>query len=260
MYYKTHRSGVTKIEKTLWLLVVVLTAVYMSSCSKLDMTPSYKIIAHRGYYQAASGAENSLQAIEAAYKAGIDGVEIDVRATKDDSLVLVHDDTYAGKLIANSTYNDLAKTRLPNGEKLPTLTMCFNRFKSYNNRFILFLDIKSERATVLSARLYKAMGMGNNVFLPLSIVEYMQEREGLSLTGNYQDAISAEKGKVKIASIDISENDLSGKSTRLHEVGIESNIYVIETESDLIKATKYNPTYITTNIPLEALQFRYNYE
>lgn len=115
MYYKTNRSGVTKIEKTLLLLVVVLTAVYMSSCSKLDMTPSYKIIAHRGYYQAASGAENSLQAIEAAYKAGIDGVEIDVRATKDDSLVLVHDDTYAGKLIANSTYNDLAKTRLPNG-------------------------------------------------------------------------------------------------------------------------------------------------
>ena len=242
------------------LLFASFVNLILSSCSKLDVAPSYKILAHRGYYQAANGAENSMQAIEAAYKAGIDGVEIDVRATKDDSLVLVHDATFGGKDIANSTYEELAKIHLPNGEKLPTLAMCFNQIKSYNTQFILFLDIKTERASELTARLYKSMGMGSNVYLPVEVLEYLPERKNLSLTANYHDAINAEKGKVKIASIDITENDVSGKTSRLREAGIETNIYVIETESDLIKATKHNPTYITTNIPLEALQFRYNYE
>ena len=124
----------------------------------------------------------------------------------------------------------------------------------------MFLDIKTERASELTAKLFETMGMGSNVYLPVAVLEYLFERESLNLTANYQDAISIKKGKVTIASMDIKDSDLSIKTSRLRDAGIESNIYVIETESDLLKASKHNPTYITTNIPLEALQFRYNYE
>ena len=50
-----------------------------------------ELIAHRG--GAALGPENTLAAIEASFAAGADGVEIDVRRTADDVLVLAHDPT-----------------------------------------------------------------------------------------------------------------------------------------------------------------------
>lgn len=239
---------------------ILIITILLSSCSKTDINPSYRIIAHRGYYQAVNGAENSMQAIEAAYKLGIDGVEIDVRATKDDSLVLVHDEEYSGKVIANSTYEELAKTRLPNGEMLPTLTMCFDKFKTYSHNFILYLDIKSERALELTALKYITMAMGGNVTLSSQIVIYLPTADDLTLTGSFQDVSNLKVGSTKIASFSVSESDLSYKTNQARELGIKSNIYVIETESDLIRATKCNPTFITTNIPLEALQFKYNYE
>lgn len=49
------------------------------------------IVAHRGCWRETS--ENSLDAIEACIAAGIDMVELDVRATRDGQLVLLHDAT-----------------------------------------------------------------------------------------------------------------------------------------------------------------------
>ncbi|WP_137681333.1 glycerophosphodiester phosphodiesterase family protein [Aurantiacibacter suaedae] len=52
---------------------------------------SVMVVAHRGCWREAS--ENSLDAIEACIAAGIDMVELDVRATRDGQLVLLHDTT-----------------------------------------------------------------------------------------------------------------------------------------------------------------------
>lgn len=50
-----------------------------------------ELIAHRG--GAALGPENSLEAIAASFAAGADGVEVDVRRSADEVLLLVHDPT-----------------------------------------------------------------------------------------------------------------------------------------------------------------------
>ncbi|HZF46784.1 MAG TPA: glycerophosphodiester phosphodiesterase family protein, partial [Sphingomonadaceae bacterium] len=52
---------------------------------------SILVVAHRACWRGTS--ENSLEAIEACIAAGIDMVEIDVRATRDGQLVLMHDAT-----------------------------------------------------------------------------------------------------------------------------------------------------------------------
>ncbi len=49
------------------------------------------VVAHRGYWRTAP--ENSLQAIENSIEIGADIVEIDVRKTKDNQFVLMHDET-----------------------------------------------------------------------------------------------------------------------------------------------------------------------
>jgi glycerophosphoryl diester phosphodiesterase len=79
-----------------------------------------KIIAHRG----ASGHEyeNSAAAFRRAVELGADGIELDVHATSDGTLVVHHDPALPGLGdIRNLKFSDLLRFRLPNGERLPTL-------------------------------------------------------------------------------------------------------------------------------------------
>lgn len=55
-----------------------------------------EIWSHRGRLRGPDDPENTEAALEAAAGAGVDGVEIDVRRTADDELVLSHDSTVAG--------------------------------------------------------------------------------------------------------------------------------------------------------------------
>ncbi|WP_054530732.1 glycerophosphodiester phosphodiesterase family protein [Erythrobacter sp. SG61-1L] len=77
------------------------------------------VVAHRTCWREAS--ENSLDAIEACIAAGIDMVEIDVRATRDGQLVLMHDATVdrmtdgTGR-VEDMDWADLAKLRLREGQ------------------------------------------------------------------------------------------------------------------------------------------------
>lgn len=83
-----------------------------------------KIIAHRG----ASGIalENTLEAIQEALNLNIDAIEIDVRRTKDNKLVVVHDSNTARisdtkVTIKQVTLTELQKIKLHNGQTIPTL-------------------------------------------------------------------------------------------------------------------------------------------
>lgn len=55
------------------------------------IAPPRQVVAHRGF--AAIAPENTLAAIEAAFEAGADAAEVDVRITLDGVPVLLHDDT-----------------------------------------------------------------------------------------------------------------------------------------------------------------------
>lgn len=88
------------------------------------------VVAHRGDWRHAP--ENSLQAIKNCIDMGVDMVEIDVRETKDNHLVLMHDDTIGrtttGKGLLKDWTLDSLKTlwlldglRVPTQHKIPTL-------------------------------------------------------------------------------------------------------------------------------------------
>ena len=77
-------------------------------------------IGHRGV----SGVwfENSLQAFRAARPAGLDGVELDVHATRDGAIVVHHDPEISGLgPIGRADLRAIRAVRLPNGEAIPTL-------------------------------------------------------------------------------------------------------------------------------------------
>lgn len=81
-----------------------------------------EIIAHCGFWMSGPNLpQNSRASLQAALDAGFYGSETDVRITKDDVLVINHDEKFQGLKIENSTYASLKDLKLSNGESLPTL-------------------------------------------------------------------------------------------------------------------------------------------
>jgi glycerophosphoryl diester phosphodiesterase len=83
-------------------------------------SPQPRILAHRG----ASGhaCENSLAAFREAARLGADGVELDIHAAADGSLVVHHDPAIAGVgPIASNTLPAIRSVPLSDGEPIPTL-------------------------------------------------------------------------------------------------------------------------------------------
>lgn len=80
-----------------------------------------QVIAHRGAWKKKSLPENSIAALDEAVRLGCYGSEFDVHMTADSILVVNHDADFFGLKIAKTTYKDLLKKQLSNGEPIPTL-------------------------------------------------------------------------------------------------------------------------------------------
>lgn len=83
-----------------------------------------RIIGHRGAPSLAP--ENSIRSIKAAIDAGVDGIEFDVRLSKDGKLFLCHDPTLerthdVDERISSLTATALMKIKGPDGDHIPTL-------------------------------------------------------------------------------------------------------------------------------------------
>lgn len=82
------------------------------------------VIAHRG--ASAYEPENTLRSVEKALELGADMVEVDVRASRDRHIVVMHDPvvdrTTNGKgYVKDMTLKELKKLDAGLGEKIPTL-------------------------------------------------------------------------------------------------------------------------------------------
>ena len=126
------------------------------------MTP--KIIAHRGVTR--NEQENTLPAFQEAFSEGADGLEIDVRLSKDEKPIIFHDEDTSRLFqksleIKNTTYSELKslgniENRIPLLDEvldfLPKNKHCFIEIKSDANT-VLFLDklkIEKNNITFLS--------------------------------------------------------------------------------------------------------------
>jgi len=80
--------------------------------------------------------ENSLAAFRRAVDLGADGVELDVHATSDGALVVVHDGTFAGQALSALTLDRLRAHRLANGEPIPTLAQALDTIGPHTDVFV----------------------------------------------------------------------------------------------------------------------------
>ena len=98
------------------------------------------IIAHRG--ASAVAPENTIAAFEAAIAAGSDGIEFDVRLTRDGVPVVIHDETLQRTHGVRKRVAELSVNQL-NEFDVPSLSQLFELFAS--NKLMLYLEIKDKQ-------------------------------------------------------------------------------------------------------------------
>lgn len=118
------------LKVSMRLMVLCLFALF-SCCIWSSAVNACEIIAHRG--ASSEAPENTLASVNLAWKQNADIVEFDVHLTKDDEVVVIHDDSTkrTGNVnlkIAKTNYKDLASVDVGSwfgpqfaGEKIPTL-------------------------------------------------------------------------------------------------------------------------------------------
>lgn len=117
--------------------------IVLSSCAPGPITfASNKTIAHRGAWKTSDLPQNSIASLKRAIELKAAGSEFDVRMTKDGELVINHDPLYAEDTIELTTYAELSKHTLKNGEKLPTLKDYLKAGSRNNNQTCLVVEVK----------------------------------------------------------------------------------------------------------------------
>ncbi len=80
------------------------------------------VVAHRGGWKETGFPDNSMAALKAAISLGCFASECDIHLTRDNRVVVFHDDTFRGMILKDTGYEELcAAGTLSNGEKIPLL-------------------------------------------------------------------------------------------------------------------------------------------
>ncbi len=97
--------------------------------------------------------ENSIASLKQAIALKCVGSEFDVRMTADEVLVVNHNDNYHGLSIEQTTYAELTKFKLTNGERLPTLKDYILAGMQNNSTTGLVCEIKAGSSKERSLRI-----------------------------------------------------------------------------------------------------------
>ena len=225
-----------------------------------------KIVAHRGYWDCAGSAQNSITSLKLADKIGCYGSEFDVHLTKD-GVIVVHHDQNVGKIdIQTSTYKALKKERLRNGEKIPTLEQYLDAGKDLSCKLVL--EIKKQKVQSHEDSLVrqcvdmvKSKGLTDRIvwisfsgkacellhqLLPDAHIQY--------LLGDWDPKTIKAKG---LSGIDYEQKVLALHPEWIkecHDLGLVVNVWTVNDLNTINQFIKAGVDFITTNAPVEGLK------
>ena len=231
------------------------------------------ILAHRG----ASGLvehENTIEAFDKAVEVGSDGIELDVRKTKDNILIINHDPTIKDNLIIEKTYNELLEITKSIGYDLVKFEDVLIK---YGNKLILDIELKEygyeEEIVKLTTKYLTYDKYFIKSFKKLSIIKIKELDPSIitSLLVGQKHSDSGRFGLIKeiFPKSLIKETNCNMLSPnklililwylkRVSKYNLPINVWTVNKEKDLRKLmkSKYCPNYIITNYPDLALKIR----
>lgn len=237
-------------------VVLLLICLWFFSCSKDITKATYMIVAHQGYWKAADGAQNSIRGLREADRLGIEGVELDVRITKDNRLILHHDAVAGNYVIAESELKAIRNLRLSDGSLIPTIEEYFEEVNKYK-KLELYIDIKTTDALIATMDAIQDYGLTDRAILLLPFEMGLQAI-------SYNRNIRVHCMNNNITPIELKENGFSGISYNksflkqhadliqmAHSYGLTVGCWVVKSESEIIWCSLNNVDYVATDSPFE---------
>ncbi len=242
-------------------IAITAVAILCTTLSVLAQTP--KIIAHRGAWKNTQTPENSIASLQHAIEQGLWGSEFDVHLTKDDVLVVNHDQDFYGMDIATSTYQELLAKTHPNGEKIPTLDAYLKEgYKQKKTKMVfeiktnkLGLDRTLKATEMCYDAVKKHKGLKKTVFIAFSYPACLKLRE-LDKKVKIQ-YLNGDKTPAQLKQDHIYELDYSIKALKKNpeyipqakKLGIKTNVWTVNSEEDMNYFISQGVDFITTNEP-----------
>ncbi|MDO6519869.1 glycerophosphodiester phosphodiesterase [Zobellia uliginosa] len=247
-------------------IVLLMTMILVGSCSTTKKAVDFsqnKVVAHRGAWKAKNLPENSIASLKEAIRMQCAGSEFDVRMTANDSLIITHDPDYAKLEIEESSYEDLSKFPLKNGEVLPTLRQYILAGLENNTTTRLVCEIKpsknKERGLIIAEKAYNLINELNAQHMVVYIsfsYDILKRLEELNPEVHTQYLDGSKSPEVlKRDGIDGADYYLSVFKkhpewiTSAKKNKIALNAWTVNEEEDMEWFLKNDFDYITTNEP-----------
>lgn len=249
-----------KWKLLLLLLLPACTTTKQSTNASFAKNP---VIAHRGAFKKNNFPENSIAALKEAIRLQCAGSEFDVRMSADDTLLINHDPHYHQLEIEKTSYNELAKTPLSNGEVLPTLRQYLLAGITNNQHTMLVVEIKpsatKERGQIIAAKvvsLIKELKAENMVVYISFDYDILKKIRSIDATAHlqYLNGDHSPK-KLKEDAINGADYNLGVFKkfpewiTMAKENGIVLNAWTVNAQEDMQWLLGQGFNYITTNEP-----------
>ena len=245
------------LKLSILTLSVMLSAVSLSAAHP-------KIVAHRGYWDAAGSAQNSLRSLAKADSVGSWGSEFDVWRSSDGVLFCNHDRTFKGVTFTDATSKVISAVVLDNGEPVPTLESMLEEAGRHPSLRLVFelkehADKTAEEAAVReSIALVEKMGLADRTeyisFSKQAIINFARHAPAGTdiyyLTG---DLTPAQVKVVGGTGIDYNINILKAHPewiAEAHDLGMKVNIWTVDQPEDMKWCIDNGADIITTNQPV----------
>jgi glycerophosphoryl diester phosphodiesterase len=213
-------------------------------------------IGHRG--ARAYEPENTLRSFKKALEIGVDAVELDVRKTKDNQLVVIHDAdvkrTTDGKgLVSDFTLKEIKVFFAEKGEKIPTLKEALD-FLGTKVKILIELKEEGVEEKVLSA--VREKGLQKNVIIVSFIEEALRKVRKLDKEVETGLLYVKHKNPVK-AALDLKASYLlplyrfthAANVQKAHENGLKVIVWTINKPEEVAEYAKKGVDGIATDKP-----------
>jgi glycerophosphoryl diester phosphodiesterase len=223
-----------------------------------------KVIAHRGAFKKNNFPENSIAALKEAIRLKCYGSEFDVHLTKDNRIVVCHDDDFHGMPIVSSTYAELRKKKLQNGESLPTLeNYLIEGMKQDHTKLILEIktgpglqatlmltDAVFEMVTRLAAGPWvEYISFSYEALLRILQHDPAAKTGFLAEIGDELPVETLKKHHIQQADYDFNIYQTGDWFNRAHQLRMTINAWTVNDKKDMLALIENNIDFITTNEP-----------
>lgn len=245
--------------------IILLTIMIVSSLTSYGQHT--EIIAHRGTWKNVNVPQNSLASLQHAIDQNVWGIEFDVHLTKDNILVVTHDQDFYGIDIATSNYEELLQKTHPNGEKIPTAETYLHKGLEQTGTKLIF-ELKSnllgkertlESVDIALELVKKLNATGQTEFIAFDWDACLRFREldpNIKIHYLNGDKSPEEVKNAGLTGIDYHQTVYRNNPDWISEcqaLGLKTNVWTVNKQEDMLYFISQQFDYITTDEP-ELLQ------